>query len=310
MVEERRAAKQRGKALQQQGRGGWSSGGRRVGGVIFDGVLAESRMGDVSGRKVVVRVGWRSIEGDMRFGLRVLLWRWRWLKAWEMSVFRCMYMPCGRFIERHGLLMWDHEYPWDEGDSMHKMMVRELQREGEYGGPMWKSIYGDLAWLGYKDFVREVWVYWRVEMWRAWEARFTPEGRKRRAEGRWRKDRKVGKVWWRWGRRKGGPPHYGYRERWWTWLAGVRGLMGIMEEGRLMWWGWMEWRRVVEGSRQWRAVEERQRQHRKQQRRGHQGTENPMMCSERWTCRICGTVLRMTAGCGDCAEAVRSTVKK
>ena len=110
---------------------------RRVEGVIFDGVLAESRMGDVSGRKVVVRVGWRCIEGDMRFGLRVLLWRWRWLKAWEMSVFRDVYMPCGRALEKHGLLMFgDHGYPWDEGDSMHKWMVMELQREGEYGGPI------------------------------------------------------------------------------------------------------------------------------------------------------------------------------
>ena len=36
------------------------------------------------------------------------------------------------------------------------MMVRELQREEEYGGPMWESIYGDLIWLGYKDFVRFV----------------------------------------------------------------------------------------------------------------------------------------------------------
>ena len=42
---------------------------------------------------------------------------------------------------------------------------------------MWESIHGEHAWLRYKDFEREVWVYWRVEMWRAWEARFTPEGR-------------------------------------------------------------------------------------------------------------------------------------
>ena len=69
---------------------------------------------------------------------------------------------------------------------------------------------------------------------RAWEARYTPEGRRRRAEGRWRRDKKVGKVWWRWGRRMEGPPHFGHRERWWRWLALVRGLMVVMEEGRLM----------------------------------------------------------------------------
>jgi len=57
MVEQRRAAKQRGKALQQYGRGAWSSEGKRVGGVVFDGMLAEIMMGDVSGRKVVVREG-------------------------------------------------------------------------------------------------------------------------------------------------------------------------------------------------------------------------------------------------------------
>ena len=123
----------------------------------------------------------------------------------------------------------------------------------------------------------------------------------------------MDKVWWRWGRRKGLPPHYGYRERWWTWLAGVRGLAGILEEGRLMWWGWAEWRQVAEESRQWKAVEERQRQRRKQQRRGQLDDDNDvgvMTISERWTCGTCGVVLRMTVGCGDCADAVRSTVKK
>ena len=48
-------------------------------------------------------------------------------------------------------------------------------------------------------------------MYRAWKARYTPEGRRRRAEGRWWRDMKVGKVWWRWGRRMEGPPHFGHR---------------------------------------------------------------------------------------------------
>ena len=92
MVEQRRAAMQRGRALQQQGRGGWSSGGRKVGGALYDGGVAEGRMGDVSGRRAVVRLGWRCLGGDVGFGLRVLLWRWRWLMAWALAVFRAIYI--------------------------------------------------------------------------------------------------------------------------------------------------------------------------------------------------------------------------
>ena len=86
-----------------------------------------------------------------------------------------------------------------------------------------------------------------------------------------------------------------------------------MEEGRLMWWGWVVWSEVVEGSRRLRTVEERQVQRRKQQRRGQLDEDKEfgnMTISERWACRTCGVVLRMTVGCGDCADAVRSTVKK
>jgi hypothetical protein len=159
----------------------------------------------------VVRVGWRCIESDVRFGLRVLLWRWRWVKAWEMTVYREMFMPKGsRKLERLGIqfLQFGEGWTWDEGDNLCKMMVRELRDEREVGGPLWEGVHGELAWLSLKDFEREVWVFWCVELYRVWEARFTPGGRRRRAEARWRGDRKVGRVWWRWGRRKGGPPSY------------------------------------------------------------------------------------------------------
>ena len=126
--------------------------------------------------------------------------------------------------------------------------------EGPCGRVSMGSMHG-LAWARYNEFERGVWVYWRVEMWRAWEARFTPEGRRRRAEGRWRRDRKVDKVWWRWGRRKGLPPHYGYRERWWTWLAGVRGLVGILVGVRGGLCGGGGW----SGRGQWRGGSDRKR---------------------------------------------------
>ena len=45
------------------------------------------------------------------------------------------------------------------------------------------------------------------------------------------------------------PPHFEHRERWWRWMALVRGLMGVMEEGRLMWWGWVEWVEALEEGR-------------------------------------------------------------
>ena len=72
-------------------KGGWSSGGRRVGGAIYDGRAAETRMGDVSGRRAVVRLGWVGLDNDMLFGFKVLLWRWRWLMAWELTVLRGIY---------------------------------------------------------------------------------------------------------------------------------------------------------------------------------------------------------------------------
>ena len=62
---------------------------------------------------------------------------------------------------------------------------------------------------------------------------------------------KVGKMWWRWRRRMEEPPLFGHRERWWRWLALVRGLMVAMEEGRLVCWGWVSW---VEAVERWKEV--------------------------------------------------------
>ena len=31
------------------------------------------------------------MEEGVRFGVRVLVWRWRWLMAWELAVFRAIY---------------------------------------------------------------------------------------------------------------------------------------------------------------------------------------------------------------------------
>ena len=52
-------------------------------------------------------------------------------------------MPCGRALEKHGPLMFgDPMYPWDEGDNIHKMMVRELQR----GRGVWRAHVGEYPW--------------------------------------------------------------------------------------------------------------------------------------------------------------------
>ena len=107
MVQQRRAARQRGGALQQQMKGGWSSGERRVRGAIHDGRVAETRMGDVSGRRAVVRLGWVGLDNDLVFGFKVLLWRWRWLMAWELSVFRAMYTLRVKGEEVVSFMEWD-----------------------------------------------------------------------------------------------------------------------------------------------------------------------------------------------------------
>ena len=167
------------------------------------GVSGRGELGEEAGD--VVEGGLEDMEEGGRFGLRVLLWRWRWMKAWEMSVYRDVYMMSGRMLEKHGLLQFGDEWIWDEGDNLHKMMARDLREEKEVGGSLWEGIHGRSAWMSYNSFEREVWVYWCVDMYRAWEARFTSGGRRRRAEAKWRGDRKVGKVWWRWGRRMGGP---------------------------------------------------------------------------------------------------------
>jgi len=134
--------------------------------------------------------------------------------------------------------------PYEE-DNDCQTLVRALRwsegvKDDKWDGELWRTLCGDRASVYYGEFLHDFWEYWYVDLYRAWEARYTPEGRRARAEGRWRRDRKVGKVWWRWGRRKTRPPHSGHRERWWRWLALVRGLMVVMEEGRLMWWGWVE----------------------------------------------------------------------
>ena len=72
--------------------------------MVFDGRAAESRMVDVSGRRTVLRLGWGSIDRDASFESRVLLGRWRWFIAWQMAVYRDMYMPSDRVIEKKGIL--------------------------------------------------------------------------------------------------------------------------------------------------------------------------------------------------------------
>ena len=72
----------------------------------------------------------------------------------------------------------------------------------------------------------------------------------------------------------------------------MRGLVGILEEGRLMWWGWEEWQRAMEG----------------RQRQEKVWTVDIMQCSKWLTCKTCGTVGRRTAGCVDCVTAVWSIV--
>ena len=74
--------------------------------------------------------------------------------------------------------------------------------------------------------------------------------------------------------------------------GGCEGLMGMTEEGRPVWWGWMEWQRAMEG----------------RQRQEKVWTVDIMLCSEWWTCKACGHVGRRTAGCEDCVHAVRSIV--
>ena len=68
--------------------------------MVFDGRVSELTMGDVSGRRAVMRLGWGSIDRGVTFGLRVLLWRWRWLMAWQMLVYRDAYMPSDRIHDR------------------------------------------------------------------------------------------------------------------------------------------------------------------------------------------------------------------
>ena len=109
----------------------------------------------------------------------------------------------------------------------------------------------------------------------------------------------MGKVWWRWGRRKERPraPHSGHRERWWSWLALVRDLVEMAADNYRE--GWLRrWR--VELWRQ-RAMEARQRQEKVR-------TVGIMQCSGWWTCKTCGPVGRKTTGFMGCANAVRSIV--
>ena len=99
-------------------KGSWSSGGRRVGGAIKDG------KGDVSGRKAVVRLGWVGLDNDMVFGFKVLLWRWRWLMAWELSVFRaiCTLRVKGEAVV--SFMEWDGDW-FQEEDNIQQLVTGE-----------------------------------------------------------------------------------------------------------------------------------------------------------------------------------------
>ena len=216
------------------------------------------------------REGWWVFKGvDMeegvRFGVRVLVWRWRWLMAWELAVFRAIHTVK---VTRRGDL--EDVVSFTEGgivdeDNDCQTLVRALRwserfKDDRRDGELWRTLCGDKAHMYYGRFLHEFWMYWYVDLYRAWEARYTPEGRRRRAEGRWRRDRKVGKVWWRWGRRMEGPPHFGHRERWWRWLAVARVLMVAMEEGRLVCWGWVSWVEAVERGKEVARGRDRQQQ--------------------------------------------------
>ena len=72
-------------------------------------------------------------------------------------------------------------------------------------------------------------------------------------------------------------------------MAGVRGLMGMIEEGRLMWWAWVEWRAVVDESRQMRGLR---------------------LCDGYWHCASCGYVEHMMEGCVDCGTAQETVVEE
>ena len=125
-----------------------------------------------------------------------------------------------------------------------------------------------------------------VELYRAWEARFPVRGRRRRAEARWRGDKKVDKVWWRWGRRLEGPPFFGciriMRELWWRMRA---------------WWEWMEYRRrVLLWWEHWRGVVEVGRRVR--------------LCDMFWTCASCGDVEWRLESCADCSRATCNVIEE
>ena len=128
-----------------------------------------------------------------------------------------------------------------------------------------------------------------MDLYRAWEARYTSWGRKRRAEGRWRRDRKVGKVWGGWGRRLEGPPYFGFIEITRRLWGKTRVWWEVMEYRRRVSLWWELWRGVVDESRQMRGLR---------------------LCDRYWHCASCGYVEYRVEGCVDCGTAQETVVEE
>ena len=114
--------------------------------------------------------------------MKVLLWRWRWLMAWELTVFREMYTLRIKGTEMVCFTESDGDW-FREDDNLQQTLVRglrysEIHKGDKVEGKLWRALCGDRAGIYYREFAHEVWVYWYVYLNGAWWRRFTPEGRR------------------------------------------------------------------------------------------------------------------------------------
>ena len=110
----------------------------------------------------------------------------------EMAVFRAIYTVK---VSGEEIVSFTEGGPYEE-DNDCQTLVRALRwsegvEGGKWDGGLWRTLCGDRASVYYGEFLHDFWEYWYVDLYRMWEARYNPEGRRRRSEGRWRRDREV-----------------------------------------------------------------------------------------------------------------------
>ena len=146
-------------------------------------------------------------------------------------------------------------------------------------GELWRTLYGDRAAVRYSTFTDQLRGYW-YQLQGAWWRRFTPEGRRNRAQARWQKAMEV---------------HGGEVQ----WLRKLRVLWDRLEYVRLVVWGWDLWiKEVARGSyrRHCESVDISVEWHRGEVLDPDNGS--------RWQCRLCVHVVKWTVGCEDCCKAI------